>query len=172
MRNPSKLVMPILLTLGTSLLLSAQSADGNHTQRLLAAHNRERAELGVPALRWNAKLAAGAAQWADRLASRNVIQHENAAVGSGEGESLWIGTAGRYAPEAMVGDWVSEKAHYEHGRFPEVSRTGKWTDVGHYTQIVWRGTGEVGCAIGRGQQADVLVCRYRSAGNITGQMPY
>ncbi|WP_197707084.1 CAP domain-containing protein [Calothrix sp. NIES-3974] len=25
--------------------------------------------------------------------------------------------------------------------------TGNWVDVGHYTQIIWRNTTEVGCAI-------------------------
>jgi hypothetical protein len=44
--------------------------------------------------------------------------------------------------EAMVGHWVEEKAHFTRGTFPRVSRTGAWTDVGHYTQIVWRDTSE------------------------------
>ena len=58
-----------------------------------------------------------------------------------------MGTRGAFSPEQMVGNWIAEKAHYRHGQFPYVSRTGNWADVAHYTQVVWRGTTHVGCAI-------------------------
>lgn len=159
--------------LALPLLLGTQSHDGGAEERLLAAHNRERTALGLPVLRWSPVLAREAREWSGRLAKSGRLQHAPASAGgSGQGENLWIGTAGRFAPEAMVGDWIAEKADFAPGTFPRVSRTGDWADVGHYTQIVWRDTREVGCAIGRGARADVLVCRYAAPGNIMGRAPF
>ena len=164
--------------LSLSTLMGAQSHEGAVEQRLLAAHNRERAALDVPALRWSADLARGAAQWSQHLASANRMQHADGGAGgsgqgeSGQGENIWMGTAGRFAPESMVGAWLEEKAHFTRGTFPRVSRTGSWADVGHYTQMVWRDTSAVGCAVARGRQADVLVCRYAKPGNVVGHVPF
>lgn len=79
-----------------------------------------------------------------------------------------MGTARAFAPETMVGNWASEKRWFVPGTFPNVSRTGRWSDVAHYTQIVWRNTTRVGCAVAPGRGREVLVCRYAPAGNIDG----
>jgi hypothetical protein len=151
-------------------LMGAQSHGEALDHRLLAAHNRERAALNLPALRWNTDLARGAAEWSQRLAAGSRVEH--ATGGSGQGENIWMGTAGRFAPETMVEAWLDEKAHFTPGTFPRVSRTGRWADVGHYTQMVWRDTSDVGCAVARGRQADVLVCRYARPGNVVGRVPF
>ena len=44
--------------------------------------------------------------------------------------------------------------------------------TGHYTQMVWKGTTEVGCATASGTELTYLVCRYSPPGNIVGQKPY
>lgn len=155
-----------------AILGGAQSPQAGFEQRLLAAHNRERAALNLPPLRWDAQLAGDAKRWSGRLAAASRLEHEDGGAGSGQGENIWIGTAGRFSPEIMVGHWVKEKAHFTRGTFPQVSRTGAWADVGHYTQIVWRDTTDVGCAVARGQQMDVLVCRYARPGNVMGQAPF
>ena len=51
-------------------------------------------------------------------------------------------------------------------RFSDVSTTGNWADVGHYTQMIWPGTQRIGCAIAKAARSDVLVCRYWPAGNV------
>lgn len=50
-----------------------------------------------------------------------------------------------------------------------MSRSGPWSTVGHYTQMIWPTTTHVGCAIANGVRFDVLVCRYAPAGNIDGR---
>ena len=142
------------------------------TERLLAEHNRERERTGVPRLAWNDQLAGQAEAWAQKLAAEGKLRHASEAESGGAGENLWMGTAGYFAPERMVGAFVKERRFYQHGNFPEVSSTGKWQDVGHYTQLVWRDTREVGCAVARGTGYDVLVCRYWPAGNWMGESPY
>ena len=50
-------------------------------------------------------------------------------------------------PSDLVGFWVEEKQYFQPGTFPNVSRTGQWKDVAHYTQMIWKGTTNVGCAV-------------------------
>ena len=137
--------------------------------RVLTLHNRERASIGLPPLRWSAELSREAGSWASSLADRGAFEHSS----RGDfGENLWMGSAGYYRPEAMVGSFVEEKRHFQRGAFPRVSRTGRWEDVGHYTQVVWRTTREVGCAVARNGRDDFLVCRYWPAGNWMGERPF
>lgn len=138
-------------------------------QRVLGEHNRERARAGVPRLVWSARLARDAQLWARQLAAEGWLRHgENL----GAGENLWMGSAGYFAPETMIATFLEERGNYRHGTFPNVSRTGDWQDVGHYTQVVWRNTREVGCAVARNARDDFLVCRYWPSGNWMGERPF
>lgn len=139
--------------------------------RLLAAHNAERARVGTPPLLWDDALAAEARVWAQQLVDTGQWGHDPAM--HGHGENLWTGWGGRiWTPEEMVGEWTVEKRDYVRGVFPNVSRTGDWTAVGHYTQMVWRGTTHVGCAIASRGDRSVLNCRYAPPGNIDGRRAY
>jgi Cysteine-rich secretory protein family len=144
----------------------------NFDAHLLAAHNAERAQMGVPPLAWSHALATDARLWASFLARSSRFEHATSQRGDkAQGENLWSGSKGAYTPEEMVELWIEEKADYRRGLFPAVSRTGKWVDVGHYTQIIWATTTHLGCALATGSEDDVLVCRYGPAGNIMGDDP-
>jgi hypothetical protein len=80
-----------------------------------------------------------------------------------------MGTHGAFSVEAMVGGWASEKRFFHAGTFPNVSRTGDWSDVGHYTQMIWPTTQRVGCALASTGRVDYLVCRYAYKGNVDGR---
>lgn len=149
------------------LTTPAQADERRHAW--LAAHNEERDEFGVLPLRWSDELAAEALVWAEALATDEQMRHSTTEGRDGRGENLWMGTAGYYTPEQMIGHFAEEKQYFFTGRFPEVSKTGDWGDVGHYTQVVWPATREVGCATARGERYDFLVCRYWPAGNVMGQ---
>lgn len=135
----------------------------------LTAHNIARVDAGAPLLVWSDRLARDAQDWADHLAARNLYDHAPLERRKGQGENLWRGTRDRWSPWEMVGFFVEEKRHFRPGNFPEVSRTGQWSDVGHYTQVIWPGTRELGCAIARTRSDEVLVCRYWPAGNVWGE---
>lgn len=159
-----------------TLLLPANLASANlpasFDERVLVAQNRERLELGLHALRWNDSLAQSAQRWADYLASSGRFEHSPEDEKHPEGENLWAGTKGYYSPEAMVDAWVREKRYFHAGVFPNNSSTGRVEDVGHYTQLVWRATSDVGCAKASDAQEDILVCRYSEAGNYIGERPF
>lgn len=154
------------------LLIGSTSLTNNLDMRVLAAHNRERAAIGVPPLRWDPALAASAREWADHLGRTGAFEHAPEDPRNPEGENLWAGTLGYYGAEAMVEAWIVEKRHFKPGQFPHNSMTGQVADVGHYTQLTWRNTGEVGCALAQSSVEDVLVCRYAQAGNIFGEKPF
>lgn len=80
-----------------------------------------------------------------------------------------MGTRGAYSLEDMIGGWSGERRYFRSGFFPDVSTSGNWSDVAHYTQMIWRSTTNVGCALHQGRSDDYLVCRYSPPGNVTGQ---
>ena len=141
-------------------------------ESLLAIHNRERAEVGVPPLAWDERLAAEAASYLPELIDLGDLEHSDAAMNGETGENLAMGTAGHYSPEALTELWVDERRSFTPGIFPNVSRTGNWSEVGHYTAMIWRGTTSVGCATASGDGHLYLVCRYAPAGNVISERVY
>ena len=132
-------------------------------QAILVEHNKYRDEVGVPPLQWSENLAASAQQWANHLAATGTFEH------SGAGENLASGTAGAFSITQLIDLWGNEKQYFRNGTFSDVSSSGDWKSVGHYTQVVWRNTTEVGCGLASGHGNDVLVCHYKPAGNVIGQ---
>ena len=140
----------------------------NFAGRILATHNAERVRLGLLPFRWNATLAARAQLWAEQLSSINKLEHSSRAVRGDTGETLWMGTEGAFEPEDMIDAFVGERSRFHPGTFPDVSITGQWEDVAHYSQIVWPTTTDVGCGLAMNDDNEFLVCRYGPAGNIVG----
>ncbi|HWJ69818.1 MAG TPA: CAP domain-containing protein [Sphingobium sp.] len=160
------------LAAAAPFVVSAADPLANFDERLLFVHNRERAELDLPPLQWNATLERTAQRWADYLAQTGRFEHAPENMTEPQGENLWAGTKGYYAPEQMVDAWAREKRYFRPGLFPDNSTTGRLEDIGHYTQLVWRATRQVGCARATSQEEDILVCRYAEAGNYTGEEPF
>jgi hypothetical protein len=136
---------------------------------ILRLHNTSREIVGVPPLHWSEALAAGAQQWANALAQRDQMVHSHV-PGLGENLAMWWGH--RPNLDTMVDMWTSEKQYFQFGTFPSVTTNGDWHAVGHYTQMVWRNTTEVGCAVADNGRTEYLVCRYNPQGNFFGQTPY
>lgn len=154
------------------MLMGFLDQSGDFQQRVLAQHNLEREDVGVPAMHWNAALAVSAQQWADHLARTGRFEHAPENRYAPQGENLWAGTRGYYSPEAMVSAWIREKRYFKPGAFPNNSVTGNVEDVGHFTQVAWRDSREVGCAVATSSREDILVCRYTQAGNYIGEQPF
>ena len=161
----------VLLLLAGSCAAAPASAASFATEfpaRILAAHNTERARMGMPPLVWDNELGNAAAAYAQQMAFTGMFQHSNRQARRGTGENLWMGTHGAFNVEAMVAGWAAEKRYFVPGIFPNNSSSGNWEDVGHYTQMIWATTTRIGCAIASTPRIDYLVCRYASAGNIDG----
>lgn len=155
-----------LSALAAALLLAVPAfAATLDPDTIVAEHNQYRAEVSVPPLAWSAEVAASAQAWADQLASTRSFHHSSTRYG----ENIWAGTAGAFSLHEMVTSWGDEKANFEYGTNSN-SRNG--AVVGHYTQIIWRNSTEVGCGLASGGGTDYFVCQYNPPGNYVGQQPY
>jgi uncharacterized protein YkwD len=142
-------------------------------QAALEAHNRARAALGLAPLRWSPALVASARAYAEELARTRRFEHAPHPPGQApQGENLWTGTRGAYRYDEMFGHWLAEQRYYRAAPTPDFSTSGDYRDVAHYTQIVWRASTEIGCAMASNDRDDYLVCRYLPGGNVVGQMAY
>jgi uncharacterized protein YkwD len=130
---------------------------------MVDAHNAARVNLRLGSLEWSDKLAARAQDWANTLLARQQFSHR---PNSPYGENLFEITGGTATPTQVVNAWVSEARYYDY-------KSNTCRDVcGHYTQVVWRNTKEVGCAVARGGGREVWVCNYDPPGNFIGERPY
>lgn len=140
---------------------------------MIESHNRARGAVGVAPLTWSDTLAASAKAYAETMARTGRFEHALQSIGMDrQGENLWTGTRAAYRYDEMIGHWVAEQRNFANLPVPRSSRTGRWEDVGHYTQIVWRGTTRVGCAMASNATDDYLVCRYNPPGNVLGQLAF
>lgn len=155
-----------VVTLALGLLAAPVMAREVSPQELLDAHNRYRAEVGVAPLVWSEEIAASAQAWADTLAASGRFEHSR---DRSYGENLWMGTAGAFSQTHMVDSWGEEKQHFVYGIMPNVTTGGV---VGHYTQMVWRNSTQVGCGLAGNADAEYLVCQYDPRGNYRGEKPY
>jgi len=143
--------------------------DSVFIRSILQEHNVFRSELQLPDLTWSADLAADAQAWVNHLAAIDKGDHDRSVRGL-EGENIWWGTSGAFTYTEMVDFWGNEKAAFVYGVFPDCNKGN--AVVGHYTQVVWKNTTKVGCAVATNGVKDYLVCRYSPAGNIIGQKPF
>src|SRR5687768_2577606 len=103
-----------LIALGMAGGVAAQRAElqpNRLASQLLIEHNRARDEARVPRLAWSGKLAGEAQGWAEVLAREGRMRHATHAESGGAGENLWMGSAGYFGPDAMIGAFVEEKRH-------------------------------------------------------------
>jgi pathogenesis-related protein 1 len=137
---------------------------GDNVERaIVAAHNEIRGRVEVPPLRWSDRLAEHAQEWASRLLREREFYHRPHPV---YGENLFEITGARASAAQVIDVWASEAPDYSY-------RDNTCRAVcGHYTQLIWSDTREVGCAVARDASREVWVCNYNPPGNWIGERPY
>lgn len=145
---------------------------------IVIAHNNLRNQVKSPRLRWSPTIADIAQMRADELKITHTCKliHSNR---TGLGENLFWASPISYSdgrsevqtltPTKVIGSWGSEKKYYSY--ITNTCAAGKV--CGHYTQIVWKNTTEIGC--GKAvcpDNSQIWICNYKPAGNIIGQKPY
>jgi uncharacterized protein YkwD len=144
------------------LFTASAIAQSHFATGMLAAHNSIRARLHIAPLTWSDKLAEHAQSWADALLARGLFVHSKSPFG----ENLFKISGAHASPGLVVDDWASEAQEYDY-------RTNHCRKVcGHYTQIVWAATREVGCGVARDTRNEIWVCNYDPPGNWVGKRPY
>jgi uncharacterized protein YkwD len=127
---------------------------------MLDAHNQVRARHCAAPLTWSPKLAQVAQQWANTLRDRGCkFEHS----GGRYGENLAAGTSETLDAQEVTDMWYGEVKQYA---FPD---GGFSMETGHFTQVVWRQTTQLGCGVSTCRGMDIWVCEYDPPGNVQGQ---
>lgn len=127
---------------------------------LVSAQDKIRAELKLPPLTWDCRLADLAQDWADK----GKFAHREFAM---DGENLFVASNPTEPVATVVSTWLNERSNWNNTTATCVP--GKVCT--HYTQMVWRKTTHVGCGINRnapGKWKVLVVCNYSPAGNSGG----
>lgn len=174
-----------LATISPLIVLSCDVASAQTTSlttfrsTALSKHNAYRGIHRSPAMVINNSTNSTAQNWANQLATTGTFTHSSSSQRNGAGENLYVyyTTASAIAPDALaknaVDSWYNEVKQYNY------SAPGFSSATGHFTQVVWKSSNQLGCGTAKGTKtlngtrfnAFYVVCHYSPAGNVQGQFP-
>lgn len=134
-------------------------------QSYLSAHNSFRATHHASPLSWDSQLAAAASKWGTHC----VFEHSGGSLlPTSYGENLYASSGIQKDASIGVQAWNDEEKDYDY----DIPGFGEST--GHFTQVVWKGSERVGCALvncklaifSTTQDSTFSVCVYSPAGNV------
>ncbi|XP_072700749.1 peptidase inhibitor 16 isoform X2 [Ciconia boyciana] len=165
--------LPPVFLLLTALELSWSLSD-EEKKIILDEHNKYRSQVSPPAMdmlkmSWDTELEAFAQAYAEKC-----IWDHNKERGR-RGENLFA-MAPTLDLEFAVEDWNGEEKYYN----LTTSMCVPGQMCGHYTQVVWASTHQIGCGAKFCEKIDgietedmyLLVCNYYPPGNMKGRKPY
>ena len=139
---------------------------------LVNKHNTLRKKHSAQNLSKLAAIATLAQKTANSCKSQGKLVHSGTSYnGQWMGQNLFL--MGGAAPTAddVANDWYSENQNYDYS-------TGKAKKanavIGHFTQMVWKATKQIGCAVAIGPWGNYnpsyyVCCNYFPGGNVSGQ---
>ena len=178
-------MMKIILLIFLPLLLSAEFIKIDE-QKILNIHNELRAKHFNAPLKYSKKLEKSSEKWAKHLGVEEGCKMIHSHNGNGENifwqsaliykskkstDKKWTITRNSKEVDAStpVKSWYNEIKFYNYDK----NICKKDEMCGHYTQVIWKSTKEVGCAAYQcGDKSQVWVCQYHPAGNIIGLKPF
>lgn len=173
------------LTISVFIADYAYALDFSEQGEMLASHNQARSEVNVPDMKWSENLTKTAQSYANKLAKNGCGLVHSGTRGIGE-NLYWASPSTQIitspngnkrktvkpqniAASTVAKAWADEKQDYD-------AKTNSCTIgkvCGHYTQLIWKSTTQVGCAKAMcPDSAQIWVCHYAPSGNYIGQKPY
>uniref|UniRef100_UPI00359001DF uncharacterized protein isoform X2 n=1 Tax=Myxine glutinosa TaxID=7769 RepID=UPI00359001DF len=136
---------------------TGQTADEFEVE-FLERHNELRASHGAAPLSMSPKLNAEAQEWANHLAKSGSLEHSDTM----HGENLYWKTGSDATGKAAVDSWYSEIKDYN------FQLPGYQPNTGHFTQVVWCETLNVGVGKASTKGQVFVVAQYEPPGNMIG----
>ena len=143
----------------------------------VSQHNTYRATHKSPNITISDSLNSSAQAWAENIASSGQFTHSTNRNNVGENIYASFTTEASIDPTTLgngaVSKWYSEVKDYNY------ASPGFSSNTGHFTQLVWKGSTQLGCGAAQGTatiegtkyNAFYVVCQYAAAGNMQGQFP-
>ena len=119
---------------------------------------------GASPLTWSVEAARVAQRWADHLASTGRLEHgpSDELKQRNLGQNLFFYSGGTPSAKQAANTWYEEIKSYNY------AQPGFSTNTGHFTQLVWVGTKQIGVGRATKGQATYVVANYFPAGNVQG----
>jgi len=156
------------------------------SEAITKAHNVLRAKYKSPPLKYSTSLEKAARRWAEKLQHDGCkMVHSHGKVGK-TGENLYWASARimtrtdgngnktqsrslqKVKEREVVQAWYDEVKWYDY----KTNSCEEGQMCGHYTQLIWNTTSEVGCAaMACADRSQVWVCEYTEPGNISIRYP-
>jgi len=144
------------------------SGEQNIMNQIVEAHNYFRCLHGVGPVTWDNTLASFASWVASDNAARGYIHHSDGNGGE-YGENIVMQPL---MEESQVTGYGMVKRWYDEIKDYDFNYPGFDGATGHFTQVVWKGSTEIGCGMATSPQGSFtsfwVVCNYKQPGNWEG----
>lgn len=136
-------------------------ANDSFAEDLISSHNGFRKNHSAPDLNWNVNMQKFAQKWAETIAKKDKMEHR---PNNKYGENIYWTSGGKLDAKSAV------KAWYDEIKFYNYKKPGFGMKTGHFTQVVWKESTELGCGSAKSKRGGTyLVCNYNPPGNYEGQ---
>ena len=133
----------------------------NVRKNILKDHNYHRKRHQVGDLVRNSEIESIAQTYTEKIANSGNVKHSNNQYkGRDLGENLFWYFSGSVT---LTGTDASQ-SWYNEVEYYDFNNPGFTNDVGHFTQLVWKGSNQIGCGAHCGVYC-VITCNYYPAGN-------
>lgn len=171
---PIAVIFFFLLAFTIDSSKATENPSAVNSTTMITAHNQWRTKTGVPPVKWSTALADSSQRWANTLAQAGCnMEHSTTQYGE---NIFWAGplsssdgasSVQEVIDQNVVDSWGNEVKDYDY------ANNSCHGVCGHYTQVVWKDTKEVGCGMAIcPDNGQTWVCQYYPKGNMIGQKPY
>ncbi len=159
----NKLLILCFITIALSATLDLENARA----QILTKHNYYRAQHQVGDLVRLPAIEKIAQNYSEYLASIGKMEHsKNKYNGERLGENLYYGYLSSNIGKNSVEKWYSEESLYDY------NNPGYKQGIGHFTQLVWKNSKNLGCGVGcKSNNYCYVTCNYYPAGNYLSSFP-
>ena len=146
----------------SSTMTADATGPDEFNQMQLDAHNKYRADHGVPPLEYDPVCQKAAQAWADNMVKKKKMYHASKKENPNMGENLAM-----YSSSDPNDKTLSQTPHATEGWYDEIkdydfNNQGFSMECGHFTQVVWKESTKVGFGIA----GTYVVARYLPHGNM------
>lgn len=135
-------------------------------------HNKLRASHGAPPMKAADDLIQYSQNWVNDIAKRDTMEHSKCTLPSGGrvGENIYMYWSSDNS--AMANSKNATQSWYDEIKDYNFDKPGFAMNTGHFTQVVWKGSTELGIAWAKASSGSIyVVANYRPAGNMMGDFP-